>query len=98
MSVPDRIEMLTPGRVVEDICDMNNRAERLSAEWLSKVPPQHVLYGLKARAVAIRIDRDDVLFEIEVGEMPLRVVHLTWEKETDSRWPSTKLFRSWEPQ
>jgi hypothetical protein len=90
--------MLTPGRVVEDTRDMNNRAERLSAEWLSEVPPQHVLYGLKARAVAIRIDRDDVLFEIEVGEMPLRVVHPTWEKETDSRWPSTKLFRSWGPR
>lgn len=42
--------------------------------------PYCVLYGLTARAVAARIDRDDVLFEIEGADMALAVVHLTWRK------------------
>ena len=37
-----------------------------------------------------------MLFEVEGGEMPLAVVHMTWQKETDPRWPTTKLFQSWE--
>jgi hypothetical protein len=44
----------------------------------------------------MRIDRDDVLFEIEGAEMPLAVVHLTWNKETNPLWPHTKFFQDWE--
>lgn len=62
----------------------------------SEVPERHVLHGLKVRAIATRIDRDDVLFEVEGGQMPLAVVHMTWRKETDPRWPRTKLFRCWD--
>ena len=28
--------------------------------------------------------------------MPLAVVHMTWRKETDPRWPNTRLFENWE--
>ena len=35
-----------------------------------------------------------MLFEIEGGEMCLAVVHMTWRKESDPRWPDTKLFQS----
>jgi hypothetical protein len=41
---------------------------------------------LTARAVAARIDRDDVLFEIEGTDMALVAVHLTWRKESEARW------------
>ena len=71
MSFPDDIEMLPPWRVIEGSPEIQNRADALSAELASEVPPKHVLYGLKVRAVATRIDRDDVLFEVEGGEMPL---------------------------
>ena len=85
--------MLLPWQIIED---SKNRAEYLSHQLESDVPPKHILYGLKARAVAFRIDMDDVLFEISDGQMPLAVVHMTWRKETDPRWPTTKLFESWE--
>ena len=88
--------MLKPWRVIADSPDVPNRANLLSTRLESELPEQHVLHGLKVRAVATRIDRDDVLFEIEGGHMPLAVVHMTWRRETDPRWPSTKLFQSWE--
>jgi hypothetical protein len=94
MSIPPDIEILIPWEVIGN--SPENRAELLSARLENEVPPKHVLYGLKVNAVATRIDRDDVLFEVAGGEMPLAVVHMTWRKETDSHWPSTKLFRSWE--
>lgn len=96
MPIPDNIKLLTPWRVIDDSQEAANRAERLSTRLQSEVPPKHVLYGLKVAAVATRIDRDDVLFELAGGDMPLAVVHMTWRKETDPRWPNTKLFRNWE--
>jgi len=95
MSIPKNIEMFPPWQAILDLPN-ENRAELLAAELVAELPPSHVLYGLKARAVAVRSDRDDVLFEVDGGETPLAVVHLTWRKETDPRWPGTVLFRSWE--
>ena len=96
MSIPDDIEFLTPWRIIEDSPEMQDRVGRLSARLQSEVPEKHVLHGLKVRAVATRVDQDDVLFEIEGGDMPLAVVHMTWREETDPQWPSTKLFQSWD--
>jgi len=96
VSIPDNIEMLIPWRVIEESPNIKDHAEGFSDQLKSDVPPKHVLYGLKARAVATRIDRDDVLFEIEGGQTPLAVVHMTWQKETGPYWPKTKLFQSWE--
>jgi hypothetical protein len=96
LSIPDNIEVLTPWRIIEGTPEDQNRAEKLSSRLVSELPPKHALWGLKARAVATRIDRDDVLFEVEAGETPLAVVHMTWQKETDPGWPSTKRFQSWE--
>lgn len=75
---------------------MQERVEFLSAHLLVEVPQEHLLYGLRASAVACRMDRDDILFEVEGCEMPLAVVHMTWQKETDPRLPRTKFFQSWE--
>ena len=81
--------------MIADSPEVPNRADRLSARLESELPEEHVLHGLKVRAVATRIDRDDVLFEIEGSEMPLAVVHMTWRKETNPHWPHTRLFPSW---
>lgn len=74
MSIPDGVEFLRPWRII-DSPEIEDRAWRLSERLQSEVPEKHVLHGLKVRAIAIRIDRDDVLFEIEGGEMHLAVVH-----------------------
>jgi hypothetical protein len=83
VSVPENAEILIPWRIVTD--SLEKRAELFSAELSSELFSKHALYGLIARAVAARIDRDDVLFEIEGGDMPLAVVHLTWRKESAPR-------------
>jgi len=92
MTIPVNVDIVAPWEALARA----ERSEFLAAQLETTLSEKHVLHGLKVTAVAARIDRDDVLFEVAEGEMPLAVVHLTWQKETDSRWPSTKLFRSWE--
>ena len=94
MSIPENVEVLIPWRVITDTSEKS--VEALTAELSSELDPKHVLYGRTPRAVAARIDRDDVLFEIEGTDMALAVVHLTWRKESDPRWPTTRFFASWE--
>ena len=96
MSIPDGIEFVTPRRILEDSHEIEDRAGRLSERLQSEIPEEHALHGLKVRAIATGIDRDDVLFEIEGGEMYLAVVHMTWRKEVDPSWPDTKLFQGWD--
>jgi hypothetical protein len=92
VAVPDALEVLHPWQIISDSSD----AERFSAELFAELSPKHALYGLKTTAVAHRIDRDEVLFKIDGGNAPLAVVHLTWRRESDPRWPTTTLFASWE--
>lgn len=94
MSIPTAIEILKPWRAL-GVSDAG-QAERLSNEFRSEVPLGHVLHGATVKAVAIRVDRDDVLFEVESALLPLAVVHLTWKRETDQRWPTTKFFATWD--
>lgn len=93
MALPEGFNLLSPWR---NISDSPQETQRLSAELSSELPPNHILFGLKVTAIAKRIDRDDVLFEIVGGTAPLAIVHLTWQRESDPRWPSTKLFSSWD--
>jgi hypothetical protein len=91
MSIPVNIDILAPWEALAG----SERSASLAAQLETTLPEKHVLRGLKVTAVAARVDRDDVLFEVVGGEMPLAVVHLTWRKEMDSRWPHTTLFRDW---
>ncbi len=95
LSIPAGIKLLLPWSEITS-SEIENRALRLSVELARQISPEHMLYGLKARVIAARIDRDDVLFALEGADMPLAVVHLTWRKETDPSWPITTLFESWE--
>lgn len=56
--------------------------------------PGHRLEGLVVRAIARRLDTDDVLFRIEDGRVA--EVHLTWRqtRETDAVWPHSRIFAS----
>jgi hypothetical protein len=92
--IPGEIKILDPWRVIE--ASRDGRARLLSDRLADELPEGHVLYGLKATALATRCDRDDVLFEVEGGTARLAVVHMTWRREIDPRWPTTKLFDSWD--
>ncbi len=59
--------------------------------------PHHELYGLAVRALAVAIDQDDVLFEIdETGKDRYAIVHLTWSGKTEPSptFPGTQFFDS----
>jgi hypothetical protein len=55
----------------------------------------HPLKWKKFKAVGIRTDRDDVLFELLTGKFKYAVVHLTWAKEKSKKFPSPKFYRDW---
>ncbi len=95
MSVPDEIEMLPPWSAIPESPDQQQVAEMLAARLKSDLPEGHVLQGFALKAVARRSDQDDVLFEAAGAEILLALVHMTWCKETDPRWPRTRIFRSW---
>lgn len=71
-----------------------NSPENLEAELARELLPGHRLHGRQGlRALARRADREDVLF---ANETLAAVVHLTWSKETDPRWPSADIYPSLE--
>jgi hypothetical protein len=65
---------------------------RLADELRRELPAGHILAGLPVIARARRQDRDDVLFEILDGSGRLAQVHLTYQAESDPRWPTTVVF------
>jgi hypothetical protein len=83
MAIPTNIQILHPWNIVAP-----GDGEKLQAELQQELPPGHRLAGLDAIAVARRFDQDDVLFEISDAETPLVQVHLTFQKEKESKWPS----------
>lgn len=57
-----------------------------------QLPPEHALRPGRWRAVG-RVDGyDDVLFMARDGRVAW--VHMTWQKETDRRWPESAIFAS----
>jgi hypothetical protein len=52
----------------------------------------------RATGLAVKKDCDDALFEIDLHDKSLAVVHLTCNRgrELDTRLPRTKLFTDWE--
>ncbi len=93
--IPANVEILIPWSSLDRL-EEKGLAEHLSAELEREVSPGHVLYKMQARPVARRVDRDDILFEVDDQKNCLAVVHLTWHRESDSRWPTVKLFVSWD--
>jgi hypothetical protein len=67
-------------------------ATLVGQELLRELAEGHPLSGRRARAVARRDDCDDVAFDIEGAG--LCVVHLTWAKEPDARWPGFEFVQS----
>ncbi len=68
----------------------------LERELAAELPHNHILHGIAVRAIARRLDNDDVLFELTGHQKPLAVVHLSYRREQDPQLPWTVLFDSWE--
>ncbi len=73
-------------------------ASSFLAELLKEVGPGHRLFQRIVKAVARRLDCDDVLFQTLDSAWPLAAVHLTWSGSTepDPAWPATTFFAGWE--
>ena len=54
----------------------------------------HVLFGRSVSAIGRRKDCDDVLFYLGESPPSFAVVHLSFQQETQPRWPDTVLFDS----
>ncbi|MBM6619199.1 hypothetical protein JR050_16170 [Bacillus sp. RD4P76] len=63
----------------------------LDEELKKEISPDHILFGLKAEAVARREDNDDVVYWISEIQK-YAVVHLTYSKEASNEFPLTNLF------
>lgn len=55
----------------------------------------HPLHGKKVKAIGIRSDCDDVLFEVSNGSAQYAVVHLTFAKERSKEFPITHFYKDW---
>ena len=71
-------------------------ASALERELCMELSAGHPLHGHSCRALARRLDCDDVLFE--VGSKQLGVVHLTWRgrAEIDPTFPATSFYECFE--
>jgi hypothetical protein len=65
--------------------------DRLEKELEKELPHGHILEGRDCRAMACRIDIDDVLFLLDGGP-GVAVVHLTYNRESDPAWPHAEIF------
>jgi hypothetical protein len=68
----------------------------LERELAMELPARHILKGISLRAIARRLDNDDVLFELTEHEKPFAVVQLIYRRQPDPQLPWTVLFDSWD--
>ena len=69
---------------------------KFTRELNKEICKDHILYGLPLCALGRCQGNDNFLFQIESAAEKFALVHLTWRKETDPRWPTTMLFNSFE--
>ena len=69
-----------------------NKDDALVAELQREVPKGHALHGIPVTVLGRRDDKDDVLYALQDGTGRFAVVHLTFQVETDVRWPSFWTF------
>ena len=84
------IQWLEPWVPIETV-----QRKSFEAELQREVKPGHLLYQVEVKAVARRLDCDDVLFALTNHSSALAVVHLTYSvSEVSPQWPHTLLFDS----
>jgi hypothetical protein len=70
------------------------QASQAEAELPRELCAGHVLFGRSVTAIGVGQDCDDVLFYLGESAPSFAVVHLTFQRETQPRWPDTELFDS----
>lgn len=73
-----------------------NDIPKFTRELGRELCADHLLYNVNACALGRRIDKDDFLFQIDSLNGRFAIVHLTWQKETDPNWPSTRIYHNFE--
>lgn len=81
--------MHLPWKTIED----ESEKKDLENELAEEVIEGHILYARDVKALARRIDMDDVLFEISEGSK-IAIVHLTYSQETNPRFPLTEIYET----
>jgi len=66
----------------------------LTRELHREKPPGHVLHGVRAEPVAVKRHLKDVIFWLPDSKQ-WASVNLTYQDESDPRWPSATLTRRW---
>jgi hypothetical protein len=67
----------------------------LAAELQREVCDGHPLSGIDTKPIGFnQCDSNEFLFLTDHPTMPLALVHLTWQVETDPVWPWTRAFAS----
>ena len=69
-------------------------ASNAEAELHREMCAGHVLFGRSLTAFGNRIDCDDILFYLGDTSPQFAVVHLTFQRESDPKWPHTVLYDS----
>lgn len=83
--------------VNDELWDIINDNENYYGNELKKeLNKLHVLYGIQLKALARRLDRDDVLFLLLEGTERYAVVHLSWigKEEKEPQYPLTRLYNN----
>lgn len=66
------------------------------AELKKEISFFHVLNWKKVKAIVVRSDCDDVLFEVLNADTQYAVVHLTYAKERSRKFPVTHFYIDWQ--
>jgi len=83
------LQLLTPWEPI-DPAD----SAKFEDEYAVEIGKAHPLYGVPVKAIARRVDRDDVLFELLRHLCDYAVVHLTWsgKEESGPAWPACQIY------
>ena len=89
MIVNTPLQLVAPWEPIDEAM-----AAKFEDEYATEIGKGHPLHGVPVRAIARRIDRADVLFQLLRHLCDYAVVHLTWSgsEEPDARRPSFELF------
>lgn len=72
----------------------SQEATDLASELCRELSPDHALAAEQFVAVAVRRHRKDCIFWLPDSQR-WALVHLTWTREVDARWPSAEVLVSW---
>jgi hypothetical protein len=82
--------LVVPWRALTDA----DEAAHLLTELRLELIPGHIIFGRDVEFVAYRQDCDQFLVALDGGEFAS--IHLSFNLETDPKWPETRIFSDFE--